>query len=391
LYEIGAHKGANIYLKQLAKESTEVKNYLREVEDYKDAQGRVLITTHHRLLYEKDFNDIVVVDEDIILNGMYPCDKVSVGELAMLNAKLVSNPHLKSDSKIIGTLLNEIIDAPEGVVKKTPNYFSFYSDEVEKMVVHDENINTNVLGFLNSIYYTKVIDAKKTEYIQYISKRELPKKKCIILSASINETIAKMALGSDINFYDIGEVEQQGEIIQFTSMSYSKSRIFEDYERMLNIAKELIRIYNPGSQVITFKGVFDSISNDNINFWNAAGRDDLKGRDLTVIGTPHVNEVYYLLLSSILGYNVQLSGSSMNYLPVTKGIYKFYFQTYGNNDFLRELQFYIIESALLQTIGRARTLRTNAKVLLLSNYPVPGAELISLSMKELKQLERKSS
>jgi hypothetical protein len=45
----------------------------------------------------------------------------------------------------------------------------------------------------------------------------------------------------------------------------------------------------------------------------------------------------------------------------------------------------MIESELVQTVGRARTITEPCKVLVLSNYPVPGAEFISLTQREVKE------
>ena len=45
---------------------------------------------------------------------------------------------------------------------------------------------------------------------------------------------------------------------------------------------------------------------------------------------------------------------------------------------LREIQLHMIESELLQAIGRARLLRNKCKVILLSNLPITQAEFMYL-------------
>ena len=54
--------------------------------------------------------------------------------------------------------------------------------------------------------------------------------------------------------------------------------------------------------------------------------------------------------------------------------YEFSFMTY-KGEALRELQFYFIRKELEQCIGRARILRKDCKVLVLSNFPCEQAEL----------------
>ena len=269
------------------------------------------------------------------------------------------------------------------------NHFMLYAEIIEKLIIKDKDIKLDVLGFLNSHYYVKAKSPNGAGVIYFITKRELPQnKKIIILSATINEMISRKVFGDNIGFYDIGEVKQEGEIWQVPTKSCSKYTINQDKDGMLEMVSKIIDKYNPNSKVITYKGYFESISETSMNFWNTAGRNDNEGDNITIIGTPHINENCYLLFSSLLGYNVQLEGSRMKYQPVNKGIYRFYFQTYGSNDFLREIQFYMIESELLQTVGRARTLRNKCRVLVLSNYPVPGARFINIPQNEINRYRK---
>jgi hypothetical protein len=49
--------------------------------------------------------------------------------------------------------------------------------------------------------------------------------------------------------------------------------------------------------------------------------------------------------------------------------FRFLFSTY-ENETLRKIQLGIIEAELVQAVGRARVLRTNAEVLVFSNLPL---------------------
>jgi hypothetical protein len=106
-----------------------------------------------------------------------------------------------SISTAVGTI--SITKTPEGVVLKTPNYFMLCAKEVEELVVKNDLITTNVLGFLNSSHFVKVTGRNGNEQILFINKRDLPDKKVIIFSATANEKIYKMVFGQNMKFYPI--------------------------------------------------------------------------------------------------------------------------------------------------------------------------------------------
>jgi len=53
-------------------------------------------------------------------------------------------------------------------------------------------------------------------------------------------------------------------------------------------------------------------------------------------------------------------------------------KSYSNDLLLREIQISIIESELIQSIGRARLLRNDCTVVVLSNLPIQQAEFVYL-------------
>jgi hypothetical protein len=102
-------------------------------------------------------------------------------------------------------------------------------------------------------------------------------------------------------------------------------------------------------------------------FGNAAGYDIMRGKDLVVVGTPHKNNVEYILTAAILGINID--NLEMKYQDVEYGDFRFKFNSFSDPD-LRNIQFTLIQSDLIQAVGRARTLRTNARVEVFSNFPL---------------------
>jgi hypothetical protein len=102
------------------------------------------------------------------------------------------------------------------------------------------------------------------------------------------------------------------------------------------------------------------------------GFDGLKGKDIAVVGTPHIKIANYLLYAKALGIAIKTEDFSLSSQRVKHNGFEFRFRTFDRKE-LQLIQFHFIEEQLRQAVGRARVLRTSAKVLLLSNYPLPEA------------------
>ena len=193
---------------------------------------------------------------------------------------------------------------------------------------------------------------------------ELPEdKNIIILSATINTNIYKLLFGDRIEIFDIGEVEQKGTVIQYTKRSCSRKGL----SKYVNQISESVG----DKKVITFKSFTDQFSNASkeMYFGNCSGYDTLAGESLVVVGTPHRNNVEYLLLAKVLGINFKTSDTTMGFKEIEYNGFRFMFNCYDNSE-LRDIQLGLIESDLIQAVGRARTLRTEAIVELYSNFPL---------------------
>lgn len=66
----------------------------------------------------------------------------------------------------------------------------------------------------------------------------------------------------------------------------------------------------------------------------------------------------------------------MKYFPVTRNGYEFYFMSYQKNPMLQEIQLHMVESELVQAVGRARLVNNKCCVRVLSNFPLLGAEFV---------------
>jgi hypothetical protein len=102
------------------------------------------------------------------------------------------------------------------------------------------------------------------------------------------------------------------------------------------------------------------------------GRNQLTGKRLAVYGTPHFNETVYRLYARTLGIQVKDDDVGFQYEMVQRNGFQFWFNTWSRNELLRELQLSLIESELLQAVGRARVLTIDVDAHLFSNLPIYG-------------------
>lgn len=112
---------------------------------------------------------------------------------------------------------------------------------------------------------------------------------------------------------------------------------------------------------------------NSIYFGNSEGCNCMKGQDMAVIGTPHMADFLYILLAYQIGYSGE--NDKLRYQEVKYSGYKFWLCTYSN-ELLRRIQFWMIESELEQSVGRAGLLREDCTVWLFSDFPLVQAELI---------------
>ena len=112
-----------------------------------------------------------------------------------------------------------------------------------------------------------------------------------------------------------------------------------------------------------------------LHFGNSAGCDYMKGENIDVIGTPHIPEWIYKLFAFTIGCEFDTEAKIRPGLTVEHNGWRFRFTTY-EDEVLRAIQFYIIESQLEQAVGRARLLRKKCIVNLISNFPLCQANMM---------------
>ena len=378
LYKIGAYRAATKYIHDLALVDPKMKEYIAQNESALKS-NKTLITTHSKLLYlQETNNDTVIIDEDILSN-LINVDYVYTADLMKLEREVFST----KTQNIIDDLLMSVKKAKFNIIQEMPSYLIKNKEVYSVILSHTNSFNTNVLGFLDCTHFIKSYNSKKQEIISFVNRRVLPiNKKIILMSATLNEEICKLVFGDKMIWVDLGDVELKGNIVQYPQKSFSRFQIKENKD-LIPLAQNIVGKL----PTITYKSLANKF-NTIATFGATAGLDSMKGMDIAVIGTPHVSEIVYLLFANALGLKPKLNDATMHYTKIKRNGFEFFFNTYSQDLLLREIQIYIIESELLQAIGRARLLRNDCTVVVLSNLPIQQAEFVYLTNEEIKSLKK---
>ncbi|UNC92730.1 hypothetical protein [Candidatus Contubernalis alkaliaceticus] len=375
LYALGATYIASKFIRKMAKEKniSSLIDYINKLDLLKEFKGHI-ITTHDRLLYfqEDQFsNHNIIIDEDII-KTLFKIQKVTVKDLLKIQKiEYISSYDKREVSQKYRDILLDTFYMTYSKVKPI-NLDNEHNFESQVADVGNE-INSNVIGFLKSCAaYRYNPDKNKmtvegfyseSDIIQYIVKHELPKTKIIILSATANEQIYQKVFGDRLRYHLCREAEYQGELLQYPERSFSRDCLKNDeelFEKVKNLVGDI--------SIITYKSHKESESE--LNFGGLDGNDCYNGQDIAVVGTPHLNEIVYMMFAIALG--VEINDAEMKYQEINWRYYNFWFMTYENKE-LRNIQLWFIESELEQAVGRARLLRNDSKVYLFSNFPLKQA------------------
>lgn len=353
LYDIINPKNSKIYSQQDVESAN---HYLTELQNsYKSTKS--VLTTHSRAIHSNFSHDTIIFDEDP-LNSLIDIKQLYISDLFKL--KLMFNSRQVD--------LNNIIQYLEGLIPGEIKELPTFTIDLDELIdqISSIKVESNIIEFFASSFILK--DKMDPNCIHYVIKHELPKdKKIIIMSATISPFIYNRLFGDRIKLIDIQDVQQQGSVIQYTARSCSRSGLNRYVKTISEQVADL--------PVITFKSFGHQFQNPvkEIYFGNCSGYDQLKGKDIAVVGTPNRNDIVYLLTAKVLGIPFKTTDTTMSYQKIEYSGFEFMFNAYDHEE-LRNIQLSLIESDLIQAVGRNRTLRTNAKVILYSSFPLRISE-----------------
>lgn len=322
-------------------------------------QSRCIVTTHayFQMMKLDTLEDYeIIIDEDFLVTLFKRNWSLSLEDIQTIIAKRLLSP---GNTEKLKQILDMKDQETQKIAFTKPNKY-----ELEKLYERTKEISGPLPLLLESSY---VVMDRVHEEIMFCRKFELPPRKMIILSASVNEKLYEDVPGGGerVRFWNIPEAKYKGHVIQYTAHTMSRKCIkTAGTEKVQEKVKEIAG----DVPVISFKMIDTDLD---IHFGKTEGFDNLKGKDIAIVGTPHNRPALYKLLGEALGYNT--AGNITNH-RVERNNYEFRIMTFADKS-MRNLQLFLIETELEQAIGRARVLREDCTVYVFSNYPCQQAEL----------------
>jgi hypothetical protein len=303
----------------------------------------------------------VIIVEDIIFNCIIQKKTdIDIQTLKMLKKKIAPESaiqkkidqilkHIKTSELFTLSEIDYDLecndDKPMGV--DIPSFCSATHFCFRKASAGEDNLQGDCISFLNPVKFQQ-----DTKYI--------------MLSATVDKTVCEYYFGeSNMKFQDCKKAKYKGILDQYFDKSMSRACINKDPNIIEWIEKHFDSEYTI---------CFQKYDLGDLYFGNTAGCDELKGKNISVIGTPHQLEWIYKLFAYSIKLDFDEDATVKPNNIVTHNGYKFRFTTY-DDEVLRAVQFYMIESELEQAVGRARLLRYDCTVNLFSNFPLCQANL----------------
>ncbi|MCL2859999.1 MAG: hypothetical protein FWF46_05490 [Oscillospiraceae bacterium] len=390
--ERGLYKQLKKYIKNLlstgfvldVNDSIILNEYVCCQKELKDYRG-VILTTHKRFIYmppQAYIDSIVIIDEDFI-ETLYEVVDFTVGDVGYASANI---PSLKD---LIDFRISEIVGKPYKEINKlTPLNYYYDTVDIAENEILENDVNINIFDFLDSSYvymYNPVDNANEevsdTTIIRCMLVRPLPFMHTIIMSATINQHMWKDILSEQsrkVYFAEVPKVKYAGNLRLMGKHSYSREYFKQNEGLFRQIVDKHKDITN--MNIISFEKMLieEGISGENIHhFFSMLGVDTLNGKPLTIIGKPEKNDLYYKFLAYAI-YGVNFENTERVYMEVETDEYIFWLYTYEQEE-LRNIHMWVIQTELEQCIGRARLVMPENKDTIVNVYcgfPPSQAEIV---------------
>lgn len=338
-------------------------------------------TIHHETVifgtHEKAFSfdgtgiNTVIIDEDI-LRSMVKITSIAQRDLARLLAALKNDPEFQD----VFAYLRPVYDAPPA--KPHKNTCPIPKEKWHRFIHKYQNaMNTPVTDLREAEAFTKDDEG----HVLAVRKESLLKdKKYIILSATASEEIYRGILGEELEFIDLSGVETLGNLYLHPRRSFSRSSIEQNTKRFINTVRSAVNTYGLDG-IITFKKYEDAVRAEEIpvytHFGATEGLDAFKGKNIGVFGTPfpspHVCTLIGYLITSDDGIYEKCE---FRYRVIERHEFQAKMQTCSDDALLQEIQLWLIESELIQAVGRARLVNHECQVHVFASYPLAGGNLV---------------
>lgn len=360
IYSVGAGKYARQIMFEICEEIPHdnpdymaLRSYLDVLENIGDFNGHI-ITTHDRLLLQGKKSKLlenreVIIDEDIMRTMLSTHSVDNKDILWAINSSLFSYQVVKKLKSIV----------------KTTGYQRYdYRDNeeielTEELILELENVDGNIIDLISSCYVYN--DGKTTTFLK---RKWFPYEKVIVMSATANAEIYSMLTHYNVHYYPCKMAEYKGKLKLYPKYTFSRHALIEQ-DGIIDYLKNKIG----NDIVITFKA-FEKIFDTEYHYGAVEGLNCMESKNISVIGLPNVDELVYKLYGMATGVNVD--NCNMRSMRVEYNGYDFSINSFDNEK-LRIIQLWMLESLLEQAVGRARLLRFDCTVKVFARFPIDQA------------------
>lgn len=365
LYELGYTNNIKKVIKNLVKQEhkniefdkaklqAQLDNLFGFISIIKNMEARVVVTTHAQLLMTHwvipdKYN--IIVDEDIIKTIFSSQRCIAVKDVISLSESFDIIREEREKYK-------KLLEYKQGIPHRLEDSFT----QLEMETINKLDIASAV----GCLHKGSVIVRK--DYSKFVVLNPVKiNKKMVILSATANEIIYERYFDC-CKFFECKNAEYKGRVYQYTKFGLSREQLGKlKYKKVKKKIKKIIGEVD----YITYKKYAKSRG---IYFGNSVGYDELKGNNLAIVGTYHLNPLVYQMIYYCLDNKVLCEKPKNRWVKYND--YEMVYFTY-NNVLMREIQFWLISSELEQCIGRARILREDCDVYVFSDFPAEQATFI---------------
>jgi hypothetical protein len=313
--------------------------------------------------------DSVIIDEDIIKSVISNQCTISLSDLKVLSRRFRGS----NLSERIEKLIN--LSATTSCIELESIKWEVEDDETDEMPDEVSTpFDTSSFFGAQKFYIRRAskewgLNEDTLVFIKPVAFKEV---KHIMVSATVNEDVCRNFFGENkVNFYECKKAKYKGNLYQYPDKSMSRDSINNTPGIIQRLAKHFgIEDEN----VITHKGY----GKGPFHIGNIEGINIMEGKDILVAATPYHAEFLYKLVAHTMGLAFDENAEMKERLCTHNG-HQFWIKTY-EDDVLRNIHFWMMESELEQAVGRARLLWHNCTVHLCSRFPLSQTQILELNL-----------
>ena len=352
--------------------------------DYREAvfdvtKASLIFGTHDKIFTLNNPNiNTYIIDEDISAR-LFDNSVVRAKDISFLLRQLCANKCKTFEPMI------ELLDKADRASSRTPTLNTAKIDMntwVEQIRIHSARLTSPVVSLATCDAFLK----NSSGDIVTARKRTLkPDAKYIVFSATANEAVYRMLFGDRLRFIDLRNTQTRGTVYLHHRYSYTKHCI----ERIgvntfvQNVVQDQKEFGFEG--IITHKEYVQERNGDYFLldspvkvftwFGNLEGLNAFRGKNLAIYGVPHQpEEVYQLTALLATGEYNESFCHPLREMVIKRNEWEFTMVS-SPDETIRDIQLHMIESQLIQAVGRSRHVTEPCDVHLFGNFPLPNCVL----------------